>query len=163
MVLAPQIPSDTSSKGSENTSPKVLENTEIQKILAHRYPFLLVDRIIDYEPGVRAVGIKNVTINEPHFQGHFPTRPLMPGALIIEAMAQVGGIVCGQLPVALGKIPLLVGVNKARFRRQVIPGDQVVITADQLRVKKHFGIMQTKAEVMGEMVAEAEIMFSLVQ
>jgi hypothetical protein len=73
MVLAPHIPSET--------SPKVLENTEIQKILAHRYPFLLVDRIIDYEPGVRAVGIKNVTINEPHFQGHFPTRPLMPGAL----------------------------------------------------------------------------------
>ncbi len=154
MVLAPKIPAEV--------QPKVLENIEIQKILAHRYPFLLVDRIIDYEPGVRAVGLKNVTINEPHFQGHFPNLPIMPGALIIESMAQVGGIVCGQLPVALGKTPLLVGVSKARFRRQVIPGDQLVITADQLRVKKHFGFMQAKAEVAGEIVAEAELMFSIV-
>ena len=141
----------------------IIQNVEIQKILAHRYPFLFVDRIIEYEPGVRAVGIKNVTINEPFFQGHFPTRPLLPGALLIETMAQVGGIVCGQLPGPEGKIPLLVGVNQARFRRQVIPGDQVVITADGLKVRqKRFGIMQTKAEVDGKLVAEAEIMYSLV-
>lgn len=150
-----------------STAPEtatIYENTDIQRILAHRYPFLLVDRVIAFEPGVRAVGIKNVTINEPHFQGHFPGRPLMPGALLIEAMAQVGGIVCGQLPVASGRIPLLVGVEKARFRRQVVPGDQVVITADTLRVRqKRFGIMRTRAEVAGKLVAEAEIMFSFVE
>jgi 3-hydroxyacyl-[acyl-carrier-protein] dehydratase len=142
-------------------SAPVYENTDIQRILAHRYPFLLVDRIVEFEAGVRAVGIKNVTINEPHFQGHFPERPLMPGALLIEAMAQVGGIVCGQLPDAVGMIPLLVGVNNARFRRQVIPGDQVVITAEDLRIKRRFGIMRTRAEVGGKLAAEAEIMFSL--
>ncbi|BAC89807.1 MULTISPECIES: 3-hydroxyacyl-ACP dehydratase FabZ [Gloeobacter] len=141
----------------------MIDNIEIQKILAHRYPFLLVDRVLVFEPGVRAVGIKNVTINEPFFQGHFPGRPLMPGALLIEAMAQVGGIVCGQLPEAVGKIPLLVGVNKTRFRRQVVPGDQVIITAEDLRTRqKRFGIMQTRSEVDGKLVAEAEIMFSLV-
>jgi len=147
------------------TSPTpVLENVDIQKILAHRYPFLLVDRILEYEPGVRAVGLKNVTINEPFFQGHFPGRPIMPGALLIEAMAQVGGIVCGQLPDAVGKIPLLVGVEKARFRRQVVPGDQVIITAEDLRIKaRRFGIMRTRSEVAGERAAEAEIMFSLVE
>lgn len=145
------------------TENVVLQNVEIQQLLAHRYPFLLVDRVIAYEPGKRAVGLKNVTFNEPHFQGHFPGRPLMPGVLLIEAMGQVGGIVCAQLPEANGRIPLLVGVEKARFRGQVIPGDQVIITAEDLRTRmKRFGIMQTRSEVGGKLVAQAEIMFSLV-
>lgn len=156
--------SDLTQTANHHTPAKVvLTHEDIRRILAHRYPFLFVDRVIEYEPGVRAVGIKNVTINEPFFQGHFPERPIMPGALLVEAMAQVGGIVCAQLPDAVGKIPLLVRVNKARFRQQVVPGDQLIITADQLRVRqRRFGIMETQATVDGELVAEAQIMFSLV-
>jgi 3-hydroxyacyl-[acyl-carrier-protein] dehydratase len=135
----------------------------IQKLLPHRYPFLLIDRIIAYEPGRSAKGIKNVTINEQFFQGHFPQRPIMPGVLIVEAMAQVGGIILTQLPGAEGQLSLFAGIDGVRFRRPVVPGDQLVITAELLQIKlKKFGKIQTRAEVDGQLVCEGELMFSLV-
>ncbi|WP_375474448.1 3-hydroxyacyl-ACP dehydratase FabZ [uncultured Nostoc sp.] len=136
---------------------------EIQKLLPHRYPFLLVDKIIDYVPDEKAVGVKNVTINEPHFQGHFPERPLMPGVLIVEAMAQVGGIVLTQMSSVAGGLFVFAGIDKVRFRRQVVPGDQLVMTVELLWVKqRRFGKMQGRAEVDGQLACEGELMFSLV-
>lgn len=136
---------------------------EIQKLLPHRYPFALVDKIIDYVPGKLAVGIKNITMNEPQFQGHFPGRPLMPGVLIVEAMAQVGGIVLTQLPELEGGLFVFAGIDKVRFRRQVVPGDQLVMTVELLCVKqRRFGKMQARAEVDGQLACEGELMFSLV-
>jgi 3-hydroxyacyl-[acyl-carrier-protein] dehydratase len=141
----------------------ILTLEDIQKILPHRYPFALVDRIIEYVPGQRAVGIKNVTFNEPHFQGHFPGRPMMPGVLIVEAMAQVGGIVLRQLPEVEGGLFVFAGIDKVRFRRPVVPGDQLVMTAELLAIKRRrFGKMQARAIVDGQRVAEGELMFSLV-
>ncbi|MBE9076301.1 3-hydroxyacyl-ACP dehydratase FabZ [Romeria aff. gracilis LEGE 07310] len=135
---------------------------EIHQLLPHRYPFALVDRIIEYVPGERAVGIKNVTFNEPHFQGHFPGRPIMPGVLIVEAMAQVGGIVLMQLPEVSG-LCMFAGINRVRFRRPVVPGDQLLITTTLLAVKRsRFGKMQSRAEVEGQLVCEGELMFSIV-
>jgi 3-hydroxyacyl-[acyl-carrier-protein] dehydratase len=136
---------------------------EIQKLLPHRYPFLLVDKITDYVPGKKAVGVKNVTINEPHFTGHFPGRPLMPGVLIVEAMAQVGGIVLTQMSSVEGGLFVFAGIDKVRFRRQVVPGDQLVMTVELLWVKqRRFGKMQGRAEVDGQLACEGELMFSLV-
>ncbi|WP_392532808.1 3-hydroxyacyl-ACP dehydratase FabZ [Nostoc sp. C117] len=136
---------------------------EIQKLLPHRYPFLLVDKIIDYVPGKKAVGIKNVTVNEPCFQGHFPGRPLMPGVLIVEAMAQVGGIVLTQMSQSEDKLFVFAGIDKVRFRRQVVPGDQLVMTVELLWVKqRRFGKMRGTAEVDGQLACEGELMFSLV-
>ena len=137
---------------------------EIQKLLPQRYPFALVDKIIEYVPGERAVGIKNVTFNEPHFQGHFPGRPIMPGVLIVEAMAQVGGVVLTQMPEAEGGLFLFAGIDKVRFRRQIVPGDQLVITVELLWVKRRrFGKMQARAEVDGQWATDGELMFSLVE
>lgn len=136
---------------------------EIQALLPHRYPFALVDRIIDYVPGQRAVGIKNVTFNEPQFQGHFPGRPIMPGVLIVEAMAQVGGVVLTQIPGVSG-LCMFAGIDKVRFRRPVVPGDQLVMTVELLVVKRlRFGKMQARAEVDGQLVCEGELMFSVVE
>ncbi|MBC6421626.1 MAG: 3-hydroxyacyl-ACP dehydratase FabZ [Hormoscilla sp. SP12CHS1] len=145
--------------GKEKT---VITLEEITKLLPHRYPFLLVDRIIEYVPGQKAVGIKNVTCNEPHFQGHFPERPIMPGVLIVEAMAQVGGVLLTQLPDCPGGLSMLTGIDKAKFRRPVVPGHQLVITAQLLGVKRRrFGKMQCLAQVDGQRVAEGELMFSI--
>ena len=133
-------------------------------LLPHRYPFALVDRIIEYVPGQRAVGIKNVSINEPQFQGHFPDRPLMPGVLIVEAMAQVGGIVLKQMADVPHGLFVFAGIDKVRFRRPVTPGDQLILTAELLSVKrKRFGKMQAKATVDGQLVAEGELLFSLLE
>lgn len=141
----------------------ILTIEEIQQLLPHRYPFLLVDRIIEYVPGLRAVGIKNVTFNEPQFQGHFPGRAIMPGVLIVEAMAQVGGVVLMQLPEVQGKLSLFAGMDKVRFRRPVVPGDQLVMTVELLCVKqRRFGKMQARAEVDGQLASQGELMFSLV-
>lgn len=135
---------------------------EIQQLLPHRYPFALVDRIIDYVPGKRAVGIKNVTFNEPHFQGHYPGRPIMPGVLIVEAMAQVGGVVLTQMPGVDG-LCMFAGIDKVRFRRPVVPGDQLVMTLELLSVKRNrFGKMQARAEVDGVLVSEGELLFFVV-
>lgn len=157
----------TESNSPSASNPQTIKTTfsieEIQELLPHRYPFLLVDRIIDYVPGKKAVGIKNVSFNEPQFQGHFPGRSLMPGVLIIEAMAQVGGIVMTQMPEAPGGLFVFAGIDKVRFRRQVVPGDQLVMTVELLWVKqRRFGKMQGKAEVNGQLAAEGELMFSLI-
>lgn len=159
-----QTSETTKANNASGTSAKtVFTIEEIQKLLPHRYPFLLVDRIIDYVPGERAVGIKNVSINEPFFQGHFPQRPLMPGVLIVEAMAQVGGIVLTQLPDLEGGLFVFAGIDEVRFRRPVVPGDQLVMTAELLSVKRRrFGKMRTTATVDGKLACEGELMFSLV-
>lgn len=135
---------------------------EIQQLLPHRYPFALVDRIIDYTPGKSAVGLKNVTFNEPHFQGHFPNRPLMPGVLIVEAMAQVGGIVLCQMPGVDDRLCVFAGIDKVKFRRPVVPGDQLIITTTLLALKaKRFGKMKSVAEVDGQLACEGTLMFSI--
>ncbi len=152
----------TSSTATNTTSQTTFTVEEIQKLLPHRYPFALVDRIIDYVPGERAVGIKNVTFNEPQFQGHFPGRPIMPGVLIVEAMAQVGGVVLTQIPGVDG-LCMFAGIDKVRFRRPVVPGDQLVMTVTLITVKRQrFGKMQARAEVDGQRVCEGELMFSVV-
>ena len=157
---------DASSSVEEtnNSSAKtVFTVEEIHKLLPHRYPFALVDRIVDYVPGERAVGIKNVTFNEPHFQGHIPGRPLMPGVLIIEAMAQVGGIVLIQLPGMEGNFFAFAGIDKVRFRRPVVPGDQLIMTVELLSFKRgRFGKMHGQAKVDGQLAAEGEMLFSLI-
>ena len=161
------IAETNSTEVNKSLEPEVIKTTfsieEIQELLPHRYPFLLVDRIIDYVPGKKAVGIKNVTFNEPQFQGHFPGRSLMPGVLIIEAMAQVGGIVMTQMPEAPGGLFVFAGIDKVRFRRQVVPGDQLVMTVELLWVKqRRFGKMEGRAEVNGQLAAQGELMFSLI-
>ncbi|CBN57139.1 MULTISPECIES: 3-hydroxyacyl-ACP dehydratase FabZ [Kamptonema] len=141
----------------------ILTAEEIHKLLPHRYPFALVDRIVEYIPGERAVGIKNVTFNEPHFQGHFPGRPIMPGVLIVEAMAQVGGVVLSQLPNVEQGLFMFAGIDKVRFRRPVVPGDRLVMTVQLLCVKRRrFGKVEARAEVDGQRVCEGELMFSIV-
>lgn len=163
-----EIPDHHSADGAASSSPTtppsvVLSVEEIQKLLPHRYPFALVDRIIDYVPGKKAVGIKNVTFNEPHFQGHFPDRPIMPGVLIIEAMAQVGGVVLTQMADLNGGLFMFAGIDGVRFRRPVVPGDQLIMTVELLSVKRRrFGKMRGRAEVDGQLAAEGEFMFSLV-
>ncbi|BAZ52658.1 beta-hydroxyacyl-(acyl-carrier-protein) dehydratase FabZ [Nostoc sp. NIES-4103] len=161
-------PTSTEQQPNDETTPTpeiktTFTSEEIQKLLPHRYPFLLVDKIIDYVPGKLAVGIKNITVNEPQFQGHFPGRPLMPGVLIVEAMAQVGGIVLKQLPGLEEGLFVFAGIDKVRFRRQVVPGDQLVMTVELLTIKqRRFGKMQARAEVDGQLACEGELMFSLV-
>ena len=148
---------------SPETAKVIFTAEEIQKLLPHRYPFALVDRIIEYVPGERAVGIKNVTFNEPHFQGHFPGRPIMPGVLIVEAMAQVGGVVLMQIPEIDGTLFMFAGIDKVRFRRPVVPGDQLVMTVELLSIKRRrFGKMKAHARVDGQLVSEGELMFSVV-
>ncbi|MCC5613925.1 3-hydroxyacyl-ACP dehydratase FabZ [Nostoc sp. CHAB 5836] len=164
----PTAPTSTEQQATNQTTitseiKTTFTSEEIQELLPHRYPFLLVDKIIDYVPGKKAVGVKNVTINEPHFQGHFPGRPLMPGVLIVEAMAQVGGIVLTQMSSVEGGLFVFAGIDKVRFRRQVVPGDQLVMTVELLWVKqRRFGKMQGRAEVDGQLACEGELMFSLV-
>ena len=136
---------------------------EILEILPHRYPFLLVDRIEEIEIGKRIVGIKNVTINEPFFQGHFPDRPIMPGVLIIESMAQVGGILMLSKGENRRKVAYLIAVNKARFRKTVVPGDQLVLEVKILKLKSKIGMVHALAKVEGKEVCDAEIMFTLVE
>jgi 3-hydroxyacyl-[acyl-carrier-protein] dehydratase len=139
-----------------------LSAREIYNLLPHRYPFALVDRIIDYIPGERATGVKNVTLNEPHFQGHFPEYPIMPGVLIVEAMAQVGGVVLTQMPGVEG-LCVFAGIDKVRFRRPVVPGDQLIMTVELLAIKRsRFGKMFGRALVDGELACEGEMMFSVV-
>lgn len=139
----------------------MLTADQIQEILPHRYPFLLVDRIVELDPGKHVVGIKNVTVNEPFFPGHFPGKPVMPGVLIIEAMAQVGAAGILSLPEFQGRIALFAGIDKARFRRQVVPGDQLRIEVNVTKLRGSVGKSEAKAYVGENLVAEAELMFGI--
>ncbi len=161
-VMNPTISAVPEEKAA-GTHPQTLDVEDILKLLPHRYPFLLVDRLIENTPGQRAVGVKNVTMNEPFFQGHFPGRPIMPGVLIVEAMAQVGGLVLLQMEDLHEKLSLFAGIDKVRFRRPVVPGDQLIMTVELLTIKqRRFGKMRAKAEVDGQLASEGELMFSLV-
>ncbi len=135
---------------------------EIMNILPHRYPFLLVDRIIELEPGKSAVGIKNVSIDEPFFQGHFPDYPVMPGVLIVEALAQLGAVAVLSCDEYKDKLPVFAGVDKFRFRRQVIPGDQLYLETNITRLRGTIGKGSAKATVDGETAAEGEVLFALI-
>ncbi len=131
-------------------------------LLPHRYPFALVDRVIEFEPGHKAVAIKNVTLNEPQFQGHFPNRPLMPGVLIVEAMAQVGGLIVTQMPDLPKGLFVFAGIDRVRFRRPVVPGDQLKISCELLSIKRQrFGKISGEVTVEGKLVCSGELMFSL--
>jgi beta-hydroxyacyl-ACP dehydratase FabZ len=130
----------------------------IQALLPHRYPFLLVDRIIEIEDGKRIVGIKNVTVNEQFFQGHFPGQPIMPGVLLLEVMAQVGGVLARKSAMGKGRPTVfLTGIEKAKFRRPVVPGDQLRIEVEVLRRKDPFWKMSGKILVATSLVSEAEM------
>ena len=141
---------------------RVIEAEEIQRILPHRYPFLLVDRVIEIEPPTRAVGIKNVTINEPFFQGHFPTYPVMPGVLIVEAMAQVGGVAVLASDEYKDKLALFAGIDNVRFKRQVKPGDTLRIEVEVQKIRRGLGVGAGIATVNGELACKGDIMFALV-
>jgi 3-hydroxyacyl-[acyl-carrier-protein] dehydratase len=134
---------------------------EILKMLPHRYPLLLVDKVHELEPGKRAVGIKNVTINEPFFQGHWPDMPVMPGTLILEAMTQVGAIMLLTDPANAGKHAYIGGLDKVRFRRKVVPGDVLVITAEFVKAKGDLGRGKAIACVEGEVACEGEFSYGL--
>ena len=138
-----------------------LDVQEISEILPHRYPMLMVDRILEIN-GDSIVGLKNVTVNEPHFTGHFPGLPVMPGVLIIEAMAQVSGILVGKMaPHTRGRIMFLASVEEAKFRKPVVPGDQLLIEMKMIRLKHTVAKIQGKATVDGQVVAEAILMCKL--
>ena len=135
----------------------------IRELIPHRYPFLLVDRIEEIEPGVRAVGIKNVTQNEPFFEGHFPDYPVMPGVLIVEALAQVGAVGVMAKEEYRGKLALFAGIDGVRFRRQVIPGDVLTMEVEIVRLKGRVGRGKGAARVGSERVCEAELMFAFAE
>ncbi|ASK62102.1 3-hydroxyacyl-[acyl-carrier-protein] dehydratase FabZ [Virgibacillus phasianinus] len=133
----------------------------IRETIPHRYPFLLVDKVTEMEEGKSVTGLKNVSINEPFFQGHFPDYPVMPGVLILEALAQVGAIAVLGMEENKGKIGFLAGVDKCRFKRQVKPGDQLKLEVEITRVKGPIGKGKGTATVDGEVACEAEIMFAI--
>jgi len=136
---------------------------EIMNLLPHRYPFLLIDRVVEFEPAKRLVAIKNVTFNEPFFQGHFPGYPIMPGVLVIEAMAQAGAIIMMfNIPDRETKLAVFTGIERAKFRRPVSPGDQLRIEVDVLQFKSRLGRMEAKAFVEGKLACQATLTCSIV-
>jgi len=137
--------------------------TDIMKFLPHRYPFILVDRILELEPGNRVKALKNVTINEPFFQGHFPRNPIMPGVLIIEAMAQAGGVLVIESlpPEKHGSLVYFMGIDRARFRQPVVPGDQLILDIEMIKSRGRAAKLAGIASVDGKRVAEAEVMATI--
>lgn len=139
--------------------PTILDSQAIQELLPHRYPFLLVDRIIELVPRVRIVGIKQVSINEPFFQGHFPGAPVMPGVLVVEALAQVGAVLAlREIEDRDSKLVLFTGIREARFRKPVVPGDTLTLEVTALRIGSRIQRMHGEAKVDGQLVADADIM-----
>ncbi|MEO9170962.1 MAG: 3-hydroxyacyl-ACP dehydratase FabZ [Candidatus Baltobacteraceae bacterium] len=134
---------------------------QIMEILPHRYPLLLIDRILELEPGVRALGYKNITYNEPVFTGHFPGNPLFPGVYMIEAMAQLGGVVVLEPGEFTRKTPYLAGIDKAKFRRPVVPGDRLTMEVALMKYKRNIGWVSAEAKVDGQLACSAELMFSI--
>lgn len=140
----------------------MLNIKQIMEIIPHRYPLLLVDRVLEIEPGKRAVGVKNVSANEPFFQGHYPGNPIMPGVLILEALAQVGAVAILAVPANRSKVPLFAGVDKVRFRKPVVPGDRLELMVQIVRQRGPVGRGQGEARVDGDLVAEGELTFALI-
>jgi 3-hydroxyacyl-[acyl-carrier-protein] dehydratase len=142
-----------------STMETILDSQAIQELLPHRYPFLLVDRIIELVPRVRIVGIKQVSINEPFFQGHFPGAPVMPGVLVVEALAQVGAVLAlREIEDRDEKLVMFTGIKEARFRRPVVPGDTLTLEVIALRIGSRVQRMRGQAKVEGQIVADADIM-----
>ena len=139
----------------------ILNSNEIKKILPHRYPFLLVDKVLELEEGKRVKALKNVTVSEPFFQGHFPEHHVMPGVLIIEALAQAGAIAILKQAENRGKLAFFAGIDKCRFKRQVIPGDTLELNVEITKIKGPVGKGSAIAKVDGEIAAKAEITFSI--
>ncbi len=140
----------------------MLDAQQIQEIIPHRYPFLLVDRIIEIEYGQRAVGIKNVSMGDPFFQGHFPGHPVMPGVLIVEALAQVGAVALLGMEQNQGKIALFAGIDGVRFKRQVVPGDVLRLEVEVGKMRRGVGVGTATATVDGELAARGQLMFAVV-
>ena len=155
--------STTAGVGTQRHVPdlQVLDVNEIMKILPHREPFLFVDRIIKLEKGKHAVGVKNVTINDYFFRGHFPGKPVMPGVIIVEALAQVGGVMMLSLEEHRGKLAYFMGINNVKFRKVVVPGDELILDVTVVKMKSRIGQVYAKALVQDKVVAEAELMFAL--
>lgn len=141
----------------------ILDNVEIQNILPHRYPFLLIDKVVEFEEGKRIVAIKNVTANEPQFTGHFPGNPIMPGVLICEALAQAGAVMLLSMPENKGKLGVFTGINNFKFRRQVVPGDALTLTAELVMYRHGMGKANVEATVDGQVAAKGEISFAVVE
>ncbi len=139
----------------------MLTNKEIRELLPHRYPFLLVDKVIELEPGKKVVAIKNVSANEPFFQGHFPEYPIMPGVLIVEALAQAAGIAVAVLEENKGKLGVFAGIDSMKFKNQVMPGDVLTLEAEILMSKLGVTKAKVKASVDGKVAAEGEIKFAM--
>ncbi len=140
----------------------MLDSVQIQKIIPHRYPFLLVDKIIEMEPGKRAIGIKNVTINEPFFQGHFPGNPIMPGVLQVEALAQVGAVAVLSMEENKGKLAVFAGIDNLKFKKQVIPGDTLRLEVEIIQLRRNIGKGEAIAYVDDKVACKGQITFALV-
>jgi len=148
---------------AETETSVVYTVTDIMKLLPHRYPFLLVDRILELEADKRIVGLKNVTVNEEFFQGHFPGVPVMPGVLVVESMAQVAGVmIYRDLPERESKLVYFTGIEGAKFRRPVVPGDQLRLEVGLLNRRSNFGKVDARATVEGKLVAQAVLMFAII-
>lgn len=136
---------------------------QIRSALPHRYPMLLVDRILELEPGKRAVGLKNVSINEDFFNGHFPNQAMMPGVLILEAMAQVAGVLLSLNPATANKLAVIGTIENAKFRKPVVPGDSLITEAEVISVRSSFGKIRLTGRVQNEVVAQCEMLFALTE
>jgi len=141
----------------------ILEAKDIEKILPHRYPFLLIDRIIEVEPGKSAIAIKNVTINEPFFQGHFPGNPIMPGVLIVEALAQTAAVAALLEETNKGKLGVFAAIDSMKFKKQVLPGDTLRLEAEFTAFKLNIGVVNVKATVDGKVAAQGVIRCALIK
>jgi 3-hydroxyacyl-[acyl-carrier-protein] dehydratase len=157
MTDEPNERTDTAVAASAPQLP--MEAAEIMRVIPHRYPFLLVDRVVELDPGRRVVAIKNVTANEPQFTGHFPGRPIMPGALMVEALAQAGALAVLSLPEYAGKLALFAGIDECRFRRTVLPGDTLRLEVTVEKLRGMFGRARAVASVDGESAVEATLSF----
>ncbi len=151
----------TNNNENNNLTENILYAQDIMERIPHRYPFLLIDRVTKIKEGTYGEGIKNVTMNEPFFQGHFPGYPVMPGVLIVEALAQLGAVVLLSCEEHKGKTAFFAGIDKLRFRRQVVPGDQLKMEVEIIKIKGPIGKGRVKATVDGQLAVEGEVMFAL--